>query len=152
MKRFIYAIIIVLSIIGTVLYQIITDPYYVRIGSRVYSKPLNLVMHRDFDALELSGKGIKIGVLDAGFGGFKTNKWLQNMEVVGYKNFVEQDTIAFFKDKEDHGTKVCINIGGKIGADTIRGLAYNAQYYLVKVDISEEEPRADEQRLSFHLY
>ena len=87
MKRFIYAIIIVLSIIGTVLYQIITDPYYVRIGSRVYSKPLNLVMHRDFDALELSGKGIKIGVLDAGFGGFKTNKWLQNMEVVGYKKF-----------------------------------------------------------------
>ena len=58
-------------------------------------------MHRDFDALELSGKGIKIGVLDAGFGGFKTNKWLQNMEVAGYKNFVEQDTIAFFKDKED---------------------------------------------------
>lgn len=148
MKRFIYTIIIiVLSIIGIVFYQIMTDPYYVRIGSRVYSKPLNLVMHRDFDALELSGKGIKIGVLDAGFGGFKTNKWLQNMEVADYKNFVEQDTIAFFKDKEDHGTKVCINIGGRMGADTIKGLAYNAQYYLVKVDITEEEPRADEQRM-----
>lgn len=34
-----------------------------------------------------------------------------------------------------------------MGADTIRGLAYNVQYYLVKVDITEEEPRADEQRM-----
>ena len=85
MKKFICTTVIVLSIIGIFFYQIITEPYYIRIGSRVYSKPLDLVMHRDFDTLKLSGKGIKIGVLDAGFGGFKTNKWLQNMEVAGYK-------------------------------------------------------------------
>ena len=147
----IYAIITVLTVVlvafGIALYKGIAEPYYFKIGSRVYSKPLNLVMSHDFDALQLSGKEVKIGVLDSGFGGFETNKWLQNMNVVNYKNFVENDTTNFFKDKEDHGTIVCANIGGRIGADTIRGLAYNAKYYLAKVDIADEEPRADEQRV-----
>lgn len=147
MKWVIYAIIVVLSVIGIAFYQIITEPYYFRVRSRVYSKSLKSVINHDFDALQLSGKGIKIGVLDAGFGGFDTNKWLQKMEVIDYKNFVENDTIGFFKDREDHGATVCANIGGRIGTDTIRGLAYNAQYYLAKVDITEEEPRADEQRV-----
>ena len=33
------------------------------------------------------------------------------------------------------------------GNDTLRGLAYNAEFYLAKVDIADREPRADEERM-----
>lgn len=141
--------VVIIIFIGIVIYVVATTDYYVKYAHRTYTVPLLPLISQDFDSLELSGKGIKIGVLDAGFGDFKTDRWTQNMMVVDYKNFVEKDTVGFFNDKELHGMKVCRNIGGKIGggSDTISGLAYDAEYYLAKIDIPDKEPRSDEQRV-----
>lgn len=134
--------------ISTCIYYISTHGYYTLCGSHIYTIHSMPVMSPAFDSLQLSGKGIKIGVLDAGFGGFKTNKWTDRLKVSAYKDFVNKDTIGFFNDKTDHGTIVCSNIGGSLpGNDTLRGLAYNAHFYLAKVDMAEREPRADEERM-----
>ena len=43
--------------------------------SRTYSRAVGQTMSRAFDSLNLSGRGVRIGVLDAGFGGFRTDRW-----------------------------------------------------------------------------
>ena len=91
--------------------------------SRTYSRAVGQTMSRAFDSLNLSGRGVRIGVLDAG-----------------------GDETAFFDDATDHGTRVCTNLGGRSG-DTIRGLAWGAEYYLAKTDRAEVEPRAEERQL-----
>lgn len=60
--------------------------------------------------------------------------------------FHGRDETAFFDDATDHGTRVCTNLGGRSG-DTIRGLAWGAEYYLAKTDRAEVEPRAEERQL-----
>lgn len=138
----------ILAGIGTCTYYMVKYGYYTSCGSHVYTIHSSALASPQFDSLQLSGKGIKIGTLDAGYGGFKTNKWTNRLKVAAYKDFVAQDTTGFFNDKTDHGTIVCSNIGGTLpGNDTLRGLAYNAEFYLAKVDIADREPRADEERM-----
>lgn len=113
--------------------------------SRTYSRAAGMMMCPAFDSLRLSGRGVRIGVLDAGFGGLRTDRWTRNLHVVAWRDFTGGDDAAFFDDAFDHGTTVCANIGGFSG-DTIRGLAFAAEYYLVKTDRADTEPRAEEQQ------
>lgn len=112
---------------------------------RTYSSAAGLMMCRSFDSLRLSGRGIRIGVLDAGFGGFRTDRWTKNLHVAAWRDFTGGDDAAFFDDATDHGTRVCANIGGFSG-DTLRGLAFGADYYLAKTDCADAEPRTEEQQ------
>lgn len=113
-----------------------------------YARPVGLMMSAEFDSLQLSGKGIKIGVIDAGFGNFKTNEFTENLDVVACRDFIDEDTTGFFSSREsDHGTIVAKSIGGKNFDDKVHGLAFNAQYYLAKTDIVDQEPIEDEERM-----
>ena len=114
--------------------------------SRTYSRAVGQTMSRAFDSLNLSGRGVRIGVLDAGFGGFRTDRWMRGLHVAAWRDFTGGDETAFFDDATDHGTRVCTNLGGRSG-DTIRGLAWGAEYYLAKTDRAEVEPRAEERQL-----
>lgn len=115
--------------------------------SRTYSHALGQTMCRAFDSLNLSGRNIRIGVLDAGFGGFRTNRWTRSLHVAAWKDFTGGgDDALFDAGSEDHGTKVCVNLGGRSG-DTICGLAWGAAYYLAKTDCAPVEPRAEEQQM-----
>ncbi len=114
--------------------------------SRTYSHAVGLTMCPRFDSLRLTGKGIRIGVLDAGFGGFRTSRWTRGLCVGGYRDFTGGDPEAFFRDEEDHGTEVCTNIGGFAG-DTLRGLACGATYYLAKTERADTELRSEETQL-----
>ena len=114
--------------------------------SRTYSRAVGQTMSRAFDSLNLSGRGVRIGVLDAGFGGFRTDRWTRGLHVAAWRDFTGGDETAFFDDATDHGTRVCTNLGGRSG-DTIRGLAWGAEYYLAKTDRAEVEPRAEERQL-----
>lgn len=112
-----------------------------------YARPIGIMMSHEFDSLNLNGKGIKIGVIDAGFDNFKSNEFTRNLKVVAYKNFITNDTSNFFSNKDnDHGTIVAKSIGGKNG-NKVHGLAFEAEYYLAKTDIGNKEPYADEVRL-----
>ena len=51
--------------------------------SRTYSRAVGQTMSRAFDSLNLSGRGVRIGVLDAGFGGFRTDRWTRGLHAAG---------------------------------------------------------------------
>jgi subtilisin family serine protease len=113
-----------------------------------YRHPIGLIMSKKLDSLNLTGAGVKIGVIDAGFGDFKTNRFTKNLHVADYKDFLDKDTTAFFgSDEHDHGTIVTSSIGGKSDG-LVHGLAYNATYFLAKTEDVSAEPKSDEIRLT----
>lgn len=115
--------------------------------SRTYSHAVGQIMSPAFDSLNLCGRNIRIGVLDAGFGGFRTNRWTRSLHVAARKDFTSgADDALFDADGEDHGTRVCVNLGGRSG-DTICGLAWGATYFLAKTDCAAVEPRAEERQM-----
>lgn len=113
-----------------------------------YARPIGLMMSKEFDALNFSGTGVKIGVIDVGFGNFKTNEFTKNLKVASFKDFIDEDSTNFFSNQEsDHGTIVTKSIGGKSADNKVHGLAFNAEYYLAKTDIYDKEPIEDEKRM-----
>lgn len=66
---------------------------YVCIGQHVYTHAQALMVDSLFDSLNLSGKGIRIGVLDAGFGTFRQRAWTRHLNVAAYADFVDGDTL-----------------------------------------------------------
>lgn len=111
-----------------------------------YSHAIGQMMGPRFDSLALRGEGVRIGVVDAGFGGFRSDPFTQNLKVAACRDLTDDDTTSFFLDACDHGTRVTRNIGG-YSNDTLLGLACRATYLLVKSDLETTEPRSDEYRL-----
>ncbi len=147
--------IVALSVIGYFLTRNdYSDPpeQYVSIGKRVYTMAPAMMIDASYDSLNLSGRGIKIGVLDTGFGGLWQRSWTKNMNVAAYADFVDGDTTGFFVKESgrgrDHGAYSCACIGGHLSSgDTIKGLAWNAEYYLAEIDDFDTELRIEEDRM-----
>ena len=90
--------IIILSILGYYLTRNdFSNPpeHYVSIGKRVYTTAPAMMIDESYDSLNLSGRGIKIGVLDTGFGGLRQRSWTKNIYVAAYANFIDGDTTDF---------------------------------------------------------
>lgn len=125
--------------------------HYTNIGKRVYTDVAAMIVDTTYDSLNLSGYGIKIGVLDAGFGGLRQRSWTKNLQIAAYANFVSSDTLGFFSEKSgkgsDHGAYSCACIGGSLSQDTIKGFAWNATYYLAEIDDVDAESRIEEVRM-----
>lgn len=125
--------------------------HYTRIGQRIYTAVPAMMIDSTYDSLNLGGCGIKIGVLDAGFGGMRQRPWTKNLQIAAYANFVSGDTLGFFSEKSgkdsNHGAYSCACIGGSLSQDTIKGLAWNATYYLAEIDEMDAEPRMEEIRM-----
>ena len=147
--------IIILSILGYYLTRNdFSNPpeHYVSIGKRVYTTAPAMMIDESYDSLNLSGRGIKIGVLDTGFGGLRQRSWTKNIYVAAYANFIDGDTTDFFIKEpgreRDHGAYSCACIGGYLSSgDTIKGLAWNAEYYLAEIDDFDTELRIEEDRM-----
>jgi len=103
----------------------------------------------------LTGKGIKIGIIDGGFLGANENISLANHfrenRVSYYKDFVTPDLAPYggFKGLDDvHGTEVWQQIGSIHPKKNIQfGLATHAEYYLARTDHAAYEKRAEEKYL-----
>lgn len=111
-----------------------------------YSHAIGQMMGPRFDSLAPRAEGVRVGVVDAGFGGLRDDRFTRNLRVADYLDLTDGDTTGFFRDDCDHGTRVTRNIGG-FSNDTLLGLACKADYYLVKSDLEHDEPREDERRL-----
>ncbi len=124
---------------------------YFAIGKRVYTAASAMMIDTSYDSLNLSGRGIKIGVLDTEFGGLRDSRWTRNLNVEAYADFIDGDTTGFFKEKRggtaNHGAYSCACMGGYIPGDTVKGLAWNASYYLAEIDDVDAEPRLEEERM-----
>ena len=119
---------------------------YTSCYAHTYSHAIGQMMGPRFDSLAPRGAGIRIGVVDAGFGKFRSDRFTRRLRVADYLDLTDGDTTGFFRDDCDHGTRVTRNIGG-FSNDTLLGLACDATYYLVKSDLENDEPREDERRL-----
>ena len=119
---------------------------YTSCYAHTYSHAIGQMMGPRFDSLTPRGEGIRIGVVDAGFGGLRDDRFTRRLRVADYLDLTDGDTTGFFRDDCDHGTRVTRNIGG-FSNDTLLGLACKADYYLVKSDLEHGEPREDERRL-----
>ena len=115
--------IIILSILGYYLTRNdFSNPpeHYVSIGKRVYTTAPAMMIDESYDSLNLSGRGIKIGVLDTGFGGLRQRSWTKNIYVAAYANFIDGDTTDFFIKEpgreRDHGAYSCACIGGYLSS------------------------------------
>lgn len=89
--------------------------------ARTYSREIGQMMGPRYDSLALDGRGIRIGVLDAGFGSLRSNPRTRELRVVDYRDFTTGDTTGFFRDPMEHGRQVCMNIGGRMGATHCSG-------------------------------
>ena len=119
---------------------------YTSCYAHTYSHAIGQMMGPRFDSLTPRGEGIRIGVVDAGFGGLRDDRFTRRLRVADYLDLTDGDTTGFFRDDCDHGTRVTRNIGG-FSNDTLLGLACKADYYLVQSDLEHGAPREDERRL-----
>jgi subtilisin family serine protease len=101
----------------------------------------------------LNGKGVNIGVIDAGFYGANNNQTLKHLfdrkQILGVKDFVNPKKINFFGERESasdfHGTEVLNAITGRDFKENIQiGLATNANFYLARTDSGNKEFRGEE--------
>lgn len=113
--------------------------------SQPYARAITLMMSEDWDQLALSGKGIKIGVIDAGFKGTTEDPALRNCSIQSTMNFTLPGGPSAINMQEGatHGTEVLRNIAGKSQTETW-GLAPAAAYYLALTEIMDSETIREE--------
>jgi len=100
----------------------------------------------------LNGKGIAIGVIDAGFYQADKNPYLetlfQQQQIVEARDFLKPQNAEIFSKQESyldgHGTEVLKMIAGKY-KDHQLGLATHATFYLARTDHGKFENRMEEQ-------
>ena len=107
-----------------------------------------------FQKEKLTGKGVVIGVIDAGFYGCDKSNYLKHLDksrVLGMRDFVNPKQKDLFREKEtsddSHGKTVLEMIGGydKESTDAKQvGTASEAQFYLARTDHGVNETRSEE--------
>lgn len=100
----------------------------------------------------LNGKGITIGVIDAGFYGAKWNNYLKHLftqnKILGIKDLVNPKHTKYFTQQQspsdDHGVTVLQMIAGKVPDKKQDGFATESQFYLARTDDGNREFRGEE--------
>ncbi len=88
-------------------------------------------------ALGINGKGVLIGMLDAGFR-YEAHDALKNIKIVGEHDFIQNDSITANQagdvpDQDTHGTSTLSVLGG-YSPWNIVGVAYGADFMLAKTE------------------
>ncbi|MEM7297994.1 MAG: S8 family serine peptidase [Bacteroidota bacterium] len=101
----------------------------------------------------LTGKGVKVGVIDGGF--LKTDKietlqhLFENNQIAGYRDYLDSSANDFDGSRafdDVHGTEVLELIAGYSKERNVQyGLATNATYYLARTDHGGYEKRKEEE-------
>ncbi|NBV14343.1 MAG: hypothetical protein EBS07_09795 [Sphingobacteriia bacterium] len=127
-------------------------------ASREYSLPagamvkaLEAMQAQTLIRYQLTGEGVKIGVIDAGFYQAHTTNGLvplfENKQILGYRDFLTPGREGFFDlkrtEQDGHGTLVLLALGGK-EPQTQFGLATGSEYYLAITDHPVSETRREE--------
>lgn len=114
--------------------------------ARSYAPALVPMLSREWEALALSGRGVRIGVIDAGFAGWRDDPMLRGLQVEAEVDFTgEAQGDDLSRGTVDHGTRVLRALAGR-GGGRVEGLAPDARFLLVLADAPQTETRADEAR------
>lgn len=112
-------------------------------GVRI-ARELGGIIGPDWADQGLTGAGVRIGVIDAGFGTFRSNRFTRELEVESIRDFVPGVRPEPFESLDRHGTEVTQFIGGRDGRN-LRGLAHGSRYLLAIGEDQMTEPRTDEE-------
>ncbi|EGC32631.1 hypothetical protein DICPUDRAFT_16881, partial [Dictyostelium purpureum] len=107
-----------------------------KFNSKFYGRSYDSIKLSNIDKLHqmgLDGSGVKILIIDSGY--HKDHPSLQHLKVVKEFGFYNLSDISA-DDKNNHGTATLSVIGGYLPGSHI-GPAYNASYYLSKMDLTE---------------
>lgn len=104
------------------------------------------------DELGLDGHGVIAGVIDAGFinvdSGAAFQHMVQENRILGYKDFIDEDTDDFFEQKTSgdiHGANVLAYFGGYNAETESRiGLGSGASFYLARTENGDKEHLVEE--------
>ena len=99
----------------------------------------------------LTGKGVKIGVIDGNFYQADQEEMLQHLFEAGrvkqWRDFVDPESLHFFDNAQhsldNHGTLVLKRLAGVANGEVL-GLAPEAEYYLARTDHTYREFRGEE--------
>ncbi len=93
-----------------------------------------------FESKEITGKGVRVAVLDGGFPGVDTHPAFdhlrENNQIIDTYDFVKDDVFAYRGNQ--HGTMVLSCIAGKYKDNEIMGLAQDAEFLLARTEKSFE--------------
>ncbi len=130
------------------------DIFPTDIGSDIVKMTYSLeqIKARAFKDAGLTGKGVKIGVIDGRFAGanksIKLNHLFKNQKVAGIKNFVLPGDTPYSETHngfDQHGTYVLTFISGFDPNENLQyGTALDASFYLATTDDSNKEFRGEE--------
>ena len=105
-----------------------------------------------FDSLNLDGKGVRIGIIDAGFTNADSSFWFKHIfgenRVVATKDYISPEASDFYEPKtkaDIHGHNVMGYLAGY--NDTLQqkiGLATGAHFYLARTENGEKEHLVEE--------
>lgn len=127
---------------------------YTNIQKKEMGKAMEQLELSAFQKENLTGKGIVIGVIDAGFYGSDKSNYLKHLDtsrILGMRDFVNPKQKDLFREKEtsddSHGKTVLEMIGGyddnKDNSNQV-GAASEAQFYLARTDHGVTETRSEE--------
>ncbi|AFM05439.1 subtilisin-like serine protease [Bernardetia litoralis DSM 6794] len=127
---------------------------YTTTQKREMGKAMEQLELSAFKEQKLTGKGVLIGVIDAGFYGSNESNYLKHLDdsrVLGMRDFVNPKQKDLFREKEtnddSHGRTVLEMIGGynqSKAASKQVGAASEAQFYLARTDHGMTETRSEE--------
>ena len=104
-------------------------------AARVYYEQITMMQGEQWINQGFTGKGVVIGVLDAGFLGFSNDSMFQHIisegRVLGFYDFVEKDNNV--ERQSNHGTYVMSCLAGKDNVQQL-GLAINSQFLLARAE------------------
>lgn len=96
----------------------------------------------------LSGKGVKIGIIDAGFNRADTaiyTKYLfKRGQIKFVKNYVDDTCTNIFNALTDHGFMSLAQVAGIVGDSLYYGLAQDAEFYLARTEYGPKDHREEE--------
>jgi subtilisin family serine protease len=125
-----------------------------KLNPALYAKVLRQMNAQDFYRAGLTGKGVKVGVIDAGFLGAPHSPFLRKMfeknQVTGVRDYVKPANPEPYSLQQTgldfHGTEVLIKIGG-YNPETRQqgGAAPDAHFYLARTDHGKNENRLEEE-------
>jgi len=109
-------------------------------GFKDYSAQINIHKGEMFKQHNITGKGVRIAVFDAGFPDVNTHPAFKHMrdnnQIVKTWNFAQKKENVYLANS--HGRMVLSCIGGKISDTTWLGMAPEAQFLLARTEINTE--------------
>lgn len=117
-----------------------------------YGTALEQMEAATFASENLNGNGVIIGVIDAGYYGAKSNKYLAHLfaenRILGLKDMLDPQATDQYTNQrtssDDHGTTVLQMITGYAEKGKQYGFATKAKFYLARTDHGDREFRAEE--------